>query len=62
MNGANAARPQVPLEIRKTDIESSIEELQKPGGHPEVQATAVSPILEALLRNVHGQTHWGLNE
>jgi hypothetical protein len=62
MNGANAPSARVELEITEADIKLTVEESQKMREHIGVQATEVGPILEALLRDVHGQIRWGLNE
>jgi hypothetical protein len=39
-----------------------VEESEKVREHIRMQATEIGPILEALLRDTHGQIRWGLNE
>jgi len=61
-NGKIGAGGQVQVEIKETDIELVIEESEKLREQIRVQATEMGPILEALLRDAHGQIRWGLNE
>jgi hypothetical protein len=49
-------------EIAKTGIKLVAEESEKMREHINMQATEIGPILEALLRDTHGQIRWGLNE
>lgn len=46
----------------ETDVVLMIEESEKVREQIRMQATEVGPILEALLRDTHGQIRWGLNE
>ena len=62
MNGTNGPGGQVRLEIAETDIELVVEESEKMREQIRMQATEMGPILEALLRDTHGQIRWGLNE
>ena len=61
-NGTIAAGGQVQIEIKETDIELTVDESEKMREQIRLQATEVGPILEALLRDTHGQIRWGLNE
>lgn len=62
MNSTKGAGGQAELEITLDDIELVVEESEKMREHIRVQATKMSPILEALLHDAHGQIRWGLNE
>jgi hypothetical protein len=62
MNGTGGPGGQVQLEVTETDIELVIEESEKLREQIRMQATEMGPILEALLRDAHGQIRWGLNE
>ena len=53
---------QVQIEIKETDVEWVVEESERMREQIRMQATEVGPILEALLRDTHGQIRWGLNE
>lgn len=53
---------QVLVEIKETDVELVVEESEKMREQIRMQATEVGPILEALLRDTHGEVRWGLNE
>jgi len=61
-DSTNGAGGQERLEIRETDIELLVEESEKMREQIRIQATEVGPVLEALLRDTHGQIRWGLNE
>ena len=61
-NGTIVAGGQVQIEIKETDVELTVEESEKMREQIRMQATEVGPILEALLRDTHGQIRWGLNE
>ena len=61
-NGTIVAGGQVQIEIKETDVELMVEESEKMREQIRMQATEVGPILEALLRDTHGQIRWGLNE
>ena len=61
-NGAIGAGGQVQIKIKETDVELMVEESEKTREQIRLQATEVGPILEALLRDTHGQIRWGLNE
>jgi len=61
-NGTIVAGGQVQVEIKETDVELTVEESEKMREQIRMQATEVGPILEALLRDTHGQIRWGLNE
>ena len=61
-NGTIVAGGQVQIEIEQTDVELTVEESEKMRERIRMQATEVGPILEALLRDAHGQIRWGLNE
>ena len=50
------------IEIKETDVELTGEESEKMREQIRMQATEVGPILEALLRDTHGEIRWGLNE
>ena len=52
----------VQVEIKETDVELMVEESEKMQKQIRMQATEIGPILEALLRDAHGQIRWGLNE
>ena len=52
----------VQVEIKETDVELMVEESEKMQKQIRMQATEIGPILEALLRDTHGQIRWGLNE
>jgi hypothetical protein len=60
--GTIVAGGQVQIEIKETDVELMVEESEKMREQIRMQATEVGPILEALLRDTHGQIRWGLNE
>jgi Flp pilus assembly CpaF family ATPase len=60
--GTLVAGGQVQIEIKETDVELMVEESEKMREQIRMQATEVGPILEALLRDTHGQIRWGLNE
>jgi hypothetical protein len=62
MNGTGGPGEQVQLEVTETEIELVIEESEKLREQIRMQATEMGPILEALLRDAHGQIRWGLNE
>ena len=62
LNGTNGPGGQVRLEIAETDIELAVTESEKMREQIRIQATETGPILEALLRDIHGQIRWGLNE
>jgi hypothetical protein len=49
-------------EIKETDVVMIVEESEKMREQIHMQATEVGPILEALLRDTHGEIRWGLNE
>ena len=53
---------QVQVEIKETDAGWEVEASAKMREQIRMQATEVGPILEALLRDTHGQIRWGLNE
>lgn len=53
---------QVQLGIKETDVELVVAESEKMREQIHMQATEMGPILEALLRDAHGQIRWGLNE
>ena len=53
---------QVQMEIKETAVEWVVDESAKMREQIRMQATEVGPILEALLRDTHGQIRWGLNE
>lgn len=61
-NGTIVAGGQVQAEIKETDVELTVEESEKMREQIRMQASEVGPILEALLRDTHGQVRWGLNE
>ena len=61
-NGTIGVGGQVQIEIKETDVELVVEESEKMREQIRMQATEVGPILEALLRDAHGQIRWGLNE
>lgn len=63
-NGIIGAGGQVQSEIKikETDVVLVVEESEKMREQIRMQATEVGPILEALLRDTHGQIRWGLNE
>jgi hypothetical protein len=60
--GTIVAGTQAQVEIKKTDVELMIRESEKIREQIYMKATEVGPILEALLRESHGQIRWGLNE
>jgi hypothetical protein len=62
MNGTNGPGDQVKLVMTESDLELVVEESEKVREHIRMQATEIGPILEALLRDTHGQIRWGLNE
>ncbi|HUA67288.1 MAG TPA: hypothetical protein VMA13_01960 [Candidatus Saccharimonadales bacterium] len=62
MNGTNGAQGRLQREITEIDIELAVAESEKMREQIRLQATEIGPILEALLRNAHGQIRWGLNE
>lgn len=61
-NGTNGTGGQAQLEIVETDIKVVVEASEKMRERIYMQATEMGPILEALLRDTHGQIRWGLNE
>lgn len=61
-NGTIGTGGQAQLEIVETDIKVVVEESEKVREQIYMQATEMGPILEALLRDTHGQIRWGLNE
>jgi len=61
-NGTNGTGGQTQLETMEMDIKLVVEESEKMREQIRLQATEVGPILEALLRDAHGQIRWGLNE
>jgi len=62
MKGTNATSMRATKEITEADTELAVEASEKVRKHLDVQATEVGPVLEALLRDMHGQIRWGLNE
>jgi hypothetical protein len=50
------------LETAEADIGLVVEESEKMREQIRMQANEVGPVLEALLRDAHGQIRWGLNE
>lgn len=62
MHGTNSPGEQVKLAVTDGDIELVVEESEQVREHIRMQATEMGPILEALLRDTHGQIRWGLNE
>ena len=60
--GTKGPGEQVQLEVTETDIELVVAESEKMREQIRMQATEMGPILEALLRDAHGQIRWGLNE
>ena len=61
-NGTIGVGGQVQIEIKETDVVMVVEESEKVREKIRMQATEVGPILEALLRDAHGEIRWGLNE
>jgi hypothetical protein len=62
MYGTNSPGEQANLAVTESDIELVVEESEQVREHIRMQATEMGPILEALLRDTHGQIRWGLNE
>jgi hypothetical protein len=62
LNSTTGADGRGQLEIVGADIELVMEESEKMREQIRMQANEVGPVLEALLRDVHGQIRWGLNE
>lgn len=62
MHGTNSPGEQVKLTATESDLEMVVEESEQVREHIRMQATEIGPILEALLRDTHGQIRWGLNE
>jgi len=62
MNGTNSPGEQVKRVMTESDIELVVEESERVREHIRMQATEMGPILEALLRDTHGQIRWGLSE
>jgi len=62
MHGTNSPGEQVKSAVTDGDIELVVEESEQVREHIRMQATEMGPILEALLRDTHGQIRWGLNE
>jgi len=62
MHGTNSPGEQVKSAVTDGDIELVVEESEQVREHIRMQATEIGPILEALLRDTHGQIRWGLNE
>lgn len=62
LNSTTGADGRGQLEIVRADIELVMEESEKMREQIRMQANEVGPVLEALLRDVHGQIRWGLNE
>ena len=61
-NGTTGVGGQARSEIKETDVVMVVEESEKMRKQIRLQATEVGPILEALLRDAHGEIRWGLNE
>lgn len=61
-DGTKGAGGQVQVEIEETEVQLVIDESEQMRERIRLQATEVGPILEALLRDAHGQIRWGLNE
>jgi hypothetical protein len=62
MDGTNGPGEQGKLVMTESDLVLVVEESEKVREHIRMQATEMGPILEALLRDTHGQIRWGLNE
>jgi hypothetical protein len=62
LNSTTGADRRGQLEIAEADIELAVEESEKLRDRIRMQANEVGPVLEALLRDAHGQIRWGLNE
>jgi len=61
-SGTGGPGEQVQLKVTEADIELVVVESEKMREQIRMQATEMGPILEALLRDAHGQIRWGLNE
>lgn len=62
LNSTTGADGRGQLETVEADIGLAVEESEKMREQIRMQANEVGPVLEALLRDAHGQIRWGLNE
>lgn len=62
LNSTTGADGHGQLETVEADIGLAVEESEKMREQIRMQANEVGPVLEALLRDAHGQIRWGLNE